>query len=540
MVALALMGWTNEAAACGGFGCDLTVPVLQNAEQVVFSIDGQEIEMHVQISYEGEANEFAWIVPVPADPELFVTTAALFSQLQLGTAPIFTLTNVDEGRCDDGGGSLFGNSDMAFASGPEAGTFTSTSGGVNVIATENVGPYETVTLQATSVDALMTWLDDNNYAIPDGSEASITPYIAPEGAYFVALRLQKGKDTGDLQPLGLRYPASKAIIPVQLTAVSAVPDMRMQVYLFGAARAVPESYLHVQINEAAVDWWNFGQNYFDVITEAANQASGHAFATDYYGPSDVAGSFFFASDWDEAALRTASNPVQWFSLALNAMAVVPPEAVQVAQDQLGLSEEQALTFVQCPSCVDGAQFVNGPGAATDDLVERVIEPLQEAQELVDTHPRLSRLTSSLDAFEMTVDPIFVLNPDMVDEVSNLHTAQQVFECGNGKRRENSNRRLVLANGIEIEIPSQSWFDENGLTEIEYIASLGEDKALIIEETGASGQPTVLVDHTAELVALVADFNSLLGCGCNGTGAAGGSLAGLVGVAAFAARRRRSA
>ena len=84
MLSLLLL-MTTPADACGGFFCDNAQPVLQNAERIVFGIeDGGNVEMHVQIAYEGPSEDFAWIVPTPAEPELFVTTSALFTQLWQG------------------------------------------------------------------------------------------------------------------------------------------------------------------------------------------------------------------------------------------------------------------------------------------------------------------------------------------------------------------------------------------------------------------------------------------------------------------------
>src|SRR5262245_48062593 len=82
------------AHACGGFACDGAggvPPILQEAEQIVFGIDEErgEVEMHVKIAYAGADDDFAWIVPVPEAPDLFLTTAALFDEIQLATAPTF-------------------------------------------------------------------------------------------------------------------------------------------------------------------------------------------------------------------------------------------------------------------------------------------------------------------------------------------------------------------------------------------------------------------------------------------------------------------
>ena len=82
----------------------------------------------------------------------------------------------------------------------------------------------------------------------------------------------------------------------------------MEAYVLSDGRGVPTSYLHVQINEAAIDWWTAGSNYNDVITQAADEAGGHAFATDSYGPTDLyAGVLFDPARFDEGQLRDAHD-----------------------------------------------------------------------------------------------------------------------------------------------------------------------------------------------------------------------------------------
>ncbi len=98
---------------------------------------------------------------------------------------------------------------------------------------------------------------------------------------------------------------------------------------------------------------------------------------------------------------------------------------------------------------------------------------------------------------MTVDPVFVLNPDMTDDlVDTRRTAKWIYEC-NGKQRDRSLRRLELVDGRKILVPSEKWMAENGGTPFQFISDLGATKAQIIEQTGDSGEPNVLVDHTAE-------------------------------------------
>ena len=256
-LSLALLA--RDAAACGGFACDIGPggpPILQSAERIVFGIDDElgEVEMHVQIDYDGADDNFAWIVPVPGPPELFLTTAMLFDQVQNATAPTFTRDVVLDGNCTPLG---FGGSNRSesYASDGASSSYASDTSGydVTVVAQELVGPYETITLRAASSEDLIGFLQQEGYALPDRFEEILSPYLSSE-AYFVALKLATGSVGGSLAPLALRFQSDKATVPVQLTSISAVPDMRMETYLFSDGRAVPESYLHVQLNDAAFDW----------------------------------------------------------------------------------------------------------------------------------------------------------------------------------------------------------------------------------------------------------------------------------------------
>jgi hypothetical protein len=82
---------SSVALACGGFFCNAENRVDQSAERIVFSHDAatDTIETHVQITYQGEAEDFAWIVPVPAPPEVFPSSHALFTALERHTTAVW-------------------------------------------------------------------------------------------------------------------------------------------------------------------------------------------------------------------------------------------------------------------------------------------------------------------------------------------------------------------------------------------------------------------------------------------------------------------
>ncbi len=515
------------AHACGGFFCDNNQPVEQNAERIVFAVDEDAgvVESHVQIFYQGPSSEFAWVVPVPNNPEVFLSSTAMFDLLSRDLAPSFRLNISEEGNCTE---PNRGKSQDTSATSTVTTPTAESGGGVSVVQSGQVGPYEMVVLQAADTTELVTWLRDNGYDLPAALDPVLTPYVAAE-SYFLGLKLAKDRDAGDIEPIAFSYAGTQPSIPIQLTSVAATPDMRLETYIFSEHRTVPESYLHVRTNDAAVDWWSGGSNYYDVITEAANEAGGHAFATDYSGSTEpITGRLWSEGRYELGELRNLTqfedfvNEVQWMGL---------PPSSSLLNVLLSCVDEPAgvdpTDFVNCPGCYDGwSNDSFDASACTDALDEVIVAPMKAAEEMFAAYPTVSRLTSSLSAVEMTVDPVFVQNPDM-QTVSNRHEADLIYECKGGKRREKALRRLELEDGRSILIPSERWLQDEGMTEFEFISGLGDVNAQVIEETGASGQPNVLFDYTDDLFAQVDDHNkSVLGLfGCGGCAATGGGPAG---------------
>ncbi|MEN0063140.1 MAG: DUF2330 domain-containing protein [Myxococcota bacterium] len=525
---LATLG--TPAFGCGGLFCNVAQPVIQNAERIVFDIDEETktVETHVQISYEGPSEQFAWVVPVAKQPELFLSTQTLFDTLVTQTAPLFNLNIIEEGECTFGRnrGVALDSAEDASSSAPPA---SPGNGGVKVVDQGQVGPFETVTLLAQSSEALLQFLQENSYDLPDDLQPVLDPYIADE-AYFVALKLRKDRDVGDIAPLGMRYEGDEASIPIQLTSIATADDLRLEVYVFAERRVVPRTYLHVRINEAAIDWWNFGQNYPDVITQAADEAGGQAFATDYFG-APTAG--YEVNPIIESELLASPSGLEWvFTAAFQTGVQVNNEMANAIATAIDLPDAiDPIDFVGCPDCFEG--WDSGPDfdreGATAYFMEAVVEPLRDSQDLFEGR-RLTRMTSSLSANEMTVDPVFTQNADMDDEsnfVSNVHNADLVYECRGGKRRDKAERRLELSDGRVIFLPSEQWIADNETTELEMIEELGATKAQVIERTSSSGQPEVLFDFTSDLFDLTNQHNSSIRgllSGCGGCQANGGGTA----------------
>lgn len=184
----------------------------------------------LSVSWQGDAEDFAWVVPVPNIPEITVTNPQLFWELSAFTA-IKTPGN-------GGGVSCYGG-----AGGPPGG-------GVDVIEEEVVGPYATAIISATNATALTDWLNANGYTFPEDGEEIISEYIEKEW-YFVATRINAvDNDTGyalaagAIEPMVLSFASDQIVYPLRISSLSATSATSPEVLLYVLTDhvMVPEQY----------------------------------------------------------------------------------------------------------------------------------------------------------------------------------------------------------------------------------------------------------------------------------------------------------
>ena len=500
-------------SACGGFFCS-TSPMNQVSERILFVADSGMMTTHVQIQYSGSAPDFAWILPVPSEPELSVSHNEIFRQLQFATQPFFVLEWPQEGGdCD-----FFPRVTMAedAASGEEQRD-------VEVVSEGRVGPYQTAVITSDDSEAIITWLTENGYQLGELGSDLLAPYVN-EGFLFLALRLAPDQDIGDLQPIALTYPGELPMIPIRLTAVATEPDLSVLVWVLGEDRAIPSNYLHVQINEALIDWFNGGFNYPDVVSEAADEAGGQSFATDYAGSSRIMQDRLYPDGrFDLDALRRTEEPARFVDVLLRQgfprdaqmqsllrrhipmpQAVLEEGILQVVfrgerEEYDRLAEDGQLeAFAESVFYNDMEAFEEWMGALdfnpdrfADELEAIIVTPLREGQELFGKHRYLTRLFTTLSADEMTLDPVFSFNPDLPD-VNNLRTAQARFECPVSDPEDPDFEDIVLVITLSDgrEIRSRPFANpEPRDPELTRAAA-------VIEEMDESGPPRVLQRLTA--------------------------------------------
>ena len=497
--------FSSPAEACGCFAPpDPATPVVQAGERILFAVENGKVTAHIQIQYAGNAKDFGWIVPLPSVPVVKAGTDELFTQLLATTTPSYKVENDFSGaQCPQAtGGFALGCGGSPVALNRAAGPPTQEATPSPVVVQSTVGSFEYAVLKADDKAEMLKWLADNRYFIPTGTEDVIGPYVRP-GAFFLALKLQSGASTGDITPIVLEYASQLPMVPIILTSVAAQPNMGIQVWLLGNGRAVPRNYHHVVVNDAELDWLSGVDNYAAVVTKAvAETPEKHAFVTEYAGPSapmrdKVVTRGQFGTEENLASATTPGDFVTRLLVAgFGRDNVLPPVVRSVffsqlpyppALEQAGVSRERFLQDVdyflgtfrqQRPELFTGYTSTFDAPSLARAVFAQYVTPMRELNQLFTTHPKLTRLFTTLSPADMTRDPVFSFNATLPD-VPREHTAKLKMGCGSST--------LVTEQGVELQVVGQQ------------LSRKATPKALRIETVLEEGAPTVMTDNASVIV-----------------------------------------
>ncbi|RMG94919.1 MAG: DUF2330 domain-containing protein, partial [Deltaproteobacteria bacterium] len=218
--ALAVAATPRPARACGCVSPPVVMEgdyaVNQQAEEIIFEVGESTVTAHVLIRYQGDPAQFAWLLPVPNQPELALSETMAFPLLDQVTAPRVNVTtqtacpgsayacNYHSDPCD------YGDTDWGGTGGVTSGGGSGGDGGgdpppgVDVLDMQVVGDYETVTFAASDAALAVQWLQDNGFVVND----TMTPYMQPyidAGMVFVAAKLVAGAGLDSIKPLKMTY-----------------------------------------------------------------------------------------------------------------------------------------------------------------------------------------------------------------------------------------------------------------------------------------------------------------------------------------------
>ena len=239
--ALAAVLLANTAAAFCGFYVSGSGDKLANeATQVVVMREGTRTVLSMQNAYKGPPEGFALVVPVPVvlqKDQVKTLERALFDKVEQLDAPRL-VEYWEQDPCDNSGIGLGNIGTIGHGAGTGTGQgFGNGHGrlGVTVEAQFTVGEYEIVILSAKDSTGLDTWLKENKYAIPDGAEPALRPYVAAGMKFFVAkvnvakVHFEDGRAI--LSPLRFHYDAETFTLPVRLGLLNSTGTQDLIVHI---------------------------------------------------------------------------------------------------------------------------------------------------------------------------------------------------------------------------------------------------------------------------------------------------------------------
>ena len=280
-IVVAIVALVSPAQACGGFFCD-NDPVDQTAERILFTVNPDEtITSLIEIQYQGSAEDFSWILPIPSAIDADAVQVPedgdlVFDELHDITDVIIRQPELPECAREERNNSFTEEADSAMED----------EGGVDVFASGEVGPFGFDVIGSEDADALINWLLDRNYRVEPSMEPLIDVYVEEQFA-FLAMQLLDGETSDSISPVELTYAGTEPMIPLRLTAVASLPNMPIFTWFFADDQVVPTNFAHMEIDTAEITFDSFGGNdYTRLIQQRADALFGQAFITEYAQPSD--------------------------------------------------------------------------------------------------------------------------------------------------------------------------------------------------------------------------------------------------------------
>jgi len=222
---LAMATPSTADAFCGFYVGGAGAKMFNNATQVVLLRDGTTTVLSMQNNYDGPAENFALVVPVPEilqEENVKTLQRSAFDRIDgLSSPRLVEYWEQDPCIPDRPRKQRIVRAAKKRSKAKTGGAGGAKDYGVTVEGEFTVGEYEIVILSAKYSLGLYDWLTDNNYNIPKGAKKVLRPYIAQGMKFFVAkVAIDKVKidESGKtmLSPLRFHYTSEKFQLPVRL------------------------------------------------------------------------------------------------------------------------------------------------------------------------------------------------------------------------------------------------------------------------------------------------------------------------------------
>lgn len=221
-------------AFCGFYVAQADGDLYNQASQVIIARDGERTVLTMGNDYQGEVENFALVVPVPTllkEEQVQVQTPEIIKRIDSFSAPRL-VEYFDDNPCRPERPVMLESAPQSQSAG--RGARSRDSLGVTVEEEFDVGEYSIVILSAQESQGLETWLQQNNYNIPDGASELLQPYIRQGLKFFVAkvnLENYNSEEFTSLRPLQMAYESPRFMLPIRLGTLNAQGNQDLLVYL---------------------------------------------------------------------------------------------------------------------------------------------------------------------------------------------------------------------------------------------------------------------------------------------------------------------
>jgi len=204
-VAILLLAAAGAVLADGGMVAPPDVAIAEYGQvAIVRHQDGME-QLSVASSFQSRATDFAWILPLPAEPGVDSFSMDLLYELQYYCRPLYR------------SGSGFG------CAGADYGAERSgDSLGVEELGEGVIGQYAYQVLRTAEPETLAAYLSDRGYELPSNAGAVFGHYTAKNWQYFVVARLQDSIEYDYGRSVGIRltFATDSAVYPLYISRLS--------------------------------------------------------------------------------------------------------------------------------------------------------------------------------------------------------------------------------------------------------------------------------------------------------------------------------
>ncbi len=245
----------NAQAFCGFYVAKADADLFNGASKVVMSRHEGRTVMTMANDFQGEAKDFAIVIPVPTvvtKSQVNVADTKLIDHLDAYTAPRL-VEYYDSNPCQPQFETMARNmaaAPMAMADGA-AMQKSAKKLGVTIEESYSVGEYDILILSAKESDGLFKWLNQEGYQLPKGSKKVLGSYIKQNMKFFVAkVNLDSYEKEGFtyLRPLQVAYESEKFMLPVRLGTLNANGPQNLLLFtLTKKGRVEPTNYRTTKI-----------------------------------------------------------------------------------------------------------------------------------------------------------------------------------------------------------------------------------------------------------------------------------------------------